>query len=121
MMKRIYIVSTILFWLGLSAIWAGSYWVPPTQKTAVLSAAKSYSLEVVSAHNRAENCWMAINGQIYDVSAYLPQHPSAPEVIVAWCGKEATTAYMTKNRGRPHSPYATELLQRYWIGVLEKR
>lgn len=120
-MKRIYIVATILFWLGVTAIWANSHWMPATQEVAAPPASKRYSLQAVAVHNRADNCWMAINGQVYDLSAYIPQHPSAPEVIVAWCGKEATTAYMTKNRGRPHSPYATELLQRYWIGVLEKR
>lgn len=120
-MKRIYIVATLLFWLGVTAIWAGSHWMPATQEVAALSPTKAYSLQAVAAHNRADNCWMAINGQVYDLSAYIPQHPSAPEVIVAWCGKEATTAYMTKNRGRPHSPYATELLQRYRIGVLDMR
>ena len=119
-MKRIYITATILFWLSVSAILAGSHWLPAKQETPRQSASKRFSLQAIAAHNRAEDCWMAIDGQIYDLSAYIPQHPSAPDVIVAWCGKEATTAYMTKNRGRPHSPYAAELLQRYKIGALEK-
>lgn len=117
-MKRIYITATILFWVGVSAIWASSHWASAPQKA---PTPKSYSLQAVAAHNRADSCWMAISGQVYDLSAYIPQHPSAPDVIVSWCGKEATNAYLTKNRGRPHSAYATELLQRYKIGVLEMR
>lgn len=120
-MKRIYIVATLLFWVSVGAIWANSQRTTPAEKITTPPAAKVYSLQAVAAHNRAENCWMAINGQVYDLSAYIPQHPSAPEVIVSWCGKEATNAYMTKNRGRPHSAYASELLARYRIGVLEPR
>lgn len=120
-MKRIYIAATILFWLGVSAIWASSHWLPVKQEAPRQAAAKTYSLQTVATHRRADNCWMAINGAVYDLSAYIPQHPSAPEVMLAWCGKEASQAFMTKNRGRAHSPYATELLQRYRIGTLEVR
>lgn len=119
-MKRIYIVATILFWFGVGAIWSSQYWAPTARATATPSAPKIYSLQAVAAHNRADNCWMAIQGNVYDLSAYIPQHPSAPAVIVAWCGKEASNAYLTKMRGRPHSPYASELLEKYWIGVLSK-
>lgn len=121
MMKRIYIAATILFWLGVGAIWAASYYAPVAPKMATPAAVKSYSLKEIAEHNRADDCWMAIEGQVYGLSAYIPQHPSALEVIVPSCGKEATRAYKTKNRGRPHSPYADELLPRYKIGVLEKR
>ena len=61
---------------------------------------------------------MAIRGSVYDLSAYLPEHPSRPELVLTWCGKEATEAYNTKNKGRPHSPYADELLKKYRIGKL---
>jgi len=39
-------------------------------------------------------------------------------VIVPSCGTDATRAYDTKNAGRPHSPYATELLKKYHRGPL---
>ena len=59
---------------------------------------------------------MAIRGGVYDLSAYLPEHPSRPELVLPWCGKEATEAYNTKTKGRPHSPYSDELLNKYRIG-----
>lgn len=119
-MKPTYIVATILFWFGVGAIWASSYWAPTSRLATAPAIAKAYSIQVVATHNSVDNCWMTINGNVYDLSAYIPQHPSAPAVIVAWCGKEASNAYLTKNRGRPHSSYATELLEKYRIGVLSK-
>ena len=62
---------------------------------------------------------MAIDGVVYDFTAYLPEHPSAPAVIVAWCGREASEAYHTKTRGRPHSSYADRLMPEYRVGRLE--
>lgn len=38
--------------------------------------------------------------------------------MTTWCGKEATDAYRTKTKGRPHSPYADQLLPTYRIGQL---
>ena len=61
---------------------------------------------------------MAIRGAVYDFGAYVPEHPTRPDIITAWCGKEATEAYNTKTKGRPHSPYADELLAKYRIGTL---
>jgi cytochrome b involved in lipid metabolism len=55
---------------------------------------------------------------VYDFTAYLPGHPADPAVIQPWCGKDASEAYRTKTRGRPHSPYADTLLPRYRIGAL---
>ena len=61
---------------------------------------------------------MAIRGGVYDLSAYLPEHPSRPVLIEPWCGKEATEAYNTKTKGRPHAPFADELLAKNKIGKL---
>lgn len=120
MMKRIYAGSTIAFWIALAAIWAGSLLAPSGQRVVAQSRESGYTLQEVAAHDRAEDCWMAIAGEVYDVTAYLPQHPTPPSVIVPSCGTDATAAYATKNRGRPHSPYAASLLKEYRIGPLEQ-
>ena len=49
---------------------------------------------------------MAIHGKVLDITTYLPDHPSRPEVIERWCGKEASEAYDTKTKGRRHSQEA---------------
>ena len=54
------------------------------------------------------------------MTAYLPDHPSRPEVIEAWCGKEASNAYDTKTKGRRHSETADRLLEGNFIGDLKQ-
>jgi cytochrome b involved in lipid metabolism len=84
-------------------------------------AEMGYSLNDVGRHRHAEGCWMAIDGQVHDVSAYLAKHPTSPEVIVPSCGTDASTAFHTKNRGRPHSARASALLEQHRIGVVGNR
>ena len=62
---------------------------------------------------------MAIERTVYDLTRYLPEHPSRSGIVEPWCGKEATEAYRTKMKGRPHSPEAGQLLTQFRIGVLE--
>lgn len=82
---------------------------PEARDGGAVAADQSYSLAEVAKHAKQDDCWMAIDGQVYDFTAYVAQHPSQPGVFLAWCGKEATQAYRTKTKGRPHSPYADQL------------
>lgn len=123
-MKRIFLISTALFWLALAGFWfAGRSRPSPTPAPppqTKQAETRRFSLDEVAKHDLAGDCWMAIDGQVYDLTAYIPQHPSRPDVIVRWCGKEATDAYNTKDRGRPHSDYAAALLRRFRIGALQE-
>lgn len=118
MMRRVFLGSTFLFWLVTGGFWAAGTWLPEGRDTQAVAAEKSYSVAEVAAHGTREDCWMAIGGQVYDFTAYLPQHPADPSIFLLWCGKEATEAYRTKTKGRPHSPYADQLLSKYRIGTL---
>ena len=115
-MRSLYFTSTTLFWLLVTAFLGASLWLPPAEQSLALAAEKSYSKADLAKHATAENCWMAIRGGVYDLSTYLPEHPSRPELVLPWCGKEATEAYNTKTKGRPHAPYTDELLAKYKIG-----
>lgn len=118
-MKKTVLVTTLLFWVYMiGAVIAGKLAQP--LPVAVAPAVKQYTLKEVAQHATARDCWMAIGGKVYDFSAYLPLHPSAPEVMTRHCGKEATRAFETKDRGRPHSEYATSLLAKYYVGVLRE-
>ena len=79
-----------------------------------------YSIEQVAAHDRATDCWMAIDGGVYELTDYLSRHPADLQVITEWCGREATKAMRTKglSEGRDHSPRAWRMLKRYRIGSL---
>lgn len=117
-MRRFYLFATVIFWLLVVAFWASSRWLPPAEESTVIVADKVISPAELAKHGLPENCWMAIRGGVYDLTAYLPEHPSRPDLIQVWCGKEATEAYNTKTKGRPHSTYADKLLPKYRIGTL---
>src|SRR6478752_790842 len=104
-MRKLYLATTAGFWLVVLAFWAGSLWAPRAEQP-VTPADRVISAAELASHGRPESCWMAIRSSVYDITAYLPDHPSRPQVIEPWCGKEATEAYATKMKGRPHSKEA---------------
>ncbi|MGQ9371323.1 cytochrome b5 domain-containing protein [Azospirillum sp. ST 5-10] len=117
MMRTLYVAATAAFWAAVAAFWAGAVWAPQAGQPAGGAADRVISATELARHARPDDCWMAIRGGVYDLTAYLPDHPSRPQIIEVWCGREATDAYDTKTRGRPHSGEADDLLTRYRIGT----
>lgn len=119
MTRTLFWSATGAFWLALAAFWLGSLSQPATEPNPASAAERRIASSEIARHASADDCWMAIRGGVYDVSAYIPEHPTRPDIVTAWCGKDATEAYDTKNRGRPHSPYADERLAKHRIGTLD--
>jgi len=121
-MRKLFIISTVIFWLAVAGFWLADFCITTIPVTAVSPvvepAVKGYLLAEVAGHARQNDCWMAIEGSVYDITTYLPDHPSEPELILPWCGKEATQAWRTKNKGRTHTSRANQLLEKYRIGAL---
>jgi cytochrome b involved in lipid metabolism len=113
MMRNLRTASTVSFWLLAGAL------APQAFAQTNAMSDKTYSLAQVGEHASPGDCWMAIHGKVYDVTAFLPSHPSRPQVIEAWCGKEASDAYDTKTKGRRHSQTADRKLKSYLIGDLK--
>jgi cytochrome b involved in lipid metabolism len=80
--------------------------------------ASSYTLEQLAEHGSEQDCWMAIDGKVYDLTEYLPLHPTPPVVLIPWCGRDATEGMRTKGYGRDHSPAAWAELEQYLVGTL---
>lgn len=77
--------------------------------------------EELTKHALASDCWLLIDGLVYDVTAYAPTHPGEAETIYQNCGKDASSAFATMgDKGEPHSPKATELLKKFYLGALIK-
>jgi hypothetical protein len=92
---------------------------PVPAATPTPDAAAGITLAQVATHDSASSCWIVVNGTVYDVTSYLPQHPADYDVLLTWCGKEATQAYADKGgEGDDHSARADALLDRYEIGPL---
>lgn len=93
--------------------------VPGAQEPVVIAQETQFTSEDVAKHNVPEDCWIVVRGDIYDVTTYIDKHPAQRRTITDYCGKESTTAFETKERGREHSAHAWKLLETYRIGTLK--
>ena len=79
------------------------------------STSKEISLSEISSHASSSNCWMAIDGKVYDVTQYIPRHPDGNSILKG-CGQDATAMF---NEVRKHQGKATWQLTEYQIGILK--
>jgi hypothetical protein len=119
-MKRAVLLASVAFWFGMAAIWAASLWLAPTvpqvSPPPATAGATLYTTAEIDRHESAASCWLIIAGRVYDVTSYIDEHPADPDTILRYCGKDGTTGFETKDRGRPHSSRALRLLEEYFIG-----
>lgn len=52
--------------------------------------AMSYTRAEVSEHKRSNDCWIIIEGRVYDVSGWLDKHPGGKRIIRHYAGEDAT-------------------------------
>jgi cytochrome b involved in lipid metabolism len=53
-------------------------------------APKQIPYSEVQKHANADSCWVIIEGQVYDVTSFLSDHPGGAGVIVKNSGRDAT-------------------------------
>ncbi|MCO5108483.1 MAG: cytochrome b5 domain-containing protein [Burkholderiaceae bacterium] len=114
-MKHTVTFATIAFWIAVAGLN-----LMATREPSAADGASRFTLAEIARHADAKSCWMAIDGVVYDFTDYLPQHPAPADAMPRHCGTEATEAFRTKDAGRPHSPYAAQLLPKYRIGELAR-
>ncbi len=80
------------------------------------STAGSYTLAQVAKHGNQNDCWLAVNGSIYNVTSFLSRHPGGAEIIIENCGKDATAPFQAERKhGRGE---AQQMLAQLKIGSL---
>ncbi|KAG0461076.1 hypothetical protein HPP92_021373 [Vanilla planifolia] len=61
-----------------------------------------------------EDCWLIINGKVYDVTKFLEDHPGGDEVLLAVTGKDATDDFEDVG----HSSTARAMMEEYYVGEI---
>ncbi|KAL5285812.1 CYB5A.2 family protein [Megaselia abdita] len=79
-----------------------------------MSADKVYTLAEVAKNNTNKNCWLVIHNNIYDVTAFLNEHPGGEEVLIEQAGKDATEHFEDVG----HSTDARDMMKKFKIGEL---
>ncbi|XP_073525517.1 uncharacterized protein [Phyllobates terribilis] len=76
---------------------------------------KVYTLSEVSQHNKTKDCWLIINGKVYDVTNFLEEHPGGDEILLTATGKDATDDF----EGVGHSTSAKANMEEYCVGEVD--
>jgi cytochrome b involved in lipid metabolism len=126
MKVQFWLASTLstLFIIAIVALACGSSDNAFTPKSPGVEATNASSTAVISReelarHNSAASCWVIVEGLVYDITSFVPQHSGSADVLFPLCGKDATQAWKDKGGvGRSHSPRAQDVLQSFRIGVL---
>ncbi|KAF3337458.1 Cytochrome b5 [Carex littledalei] len=77
--------------------------------------AKVFTLEEVSKHNSSTDCWLIINGKVYDVTKFLDDHPGGDDVLRSSTGKDATDDFEDVG----HSTTARAMMDEYYVGDID--
>lgn len=71
----------------------------PTANAVPAQSQGVYTLEQVAKHNKQEDVWVVIDGQVLDVTKFLPDHPGGEKAIMLYAGRDATEEFdMLHNR-----------------------
>lgn len=79
------------------------------------AATTTIAMADLAAHGTQADCWVGIEGNVYDLTAYLDKHPGGSDKIVGLCGTDGTSAF-TGEHGSEQKPAA--VLAGAQIGVL---
>lgn len=77
---------------------------------------KKYSLAELSQHTTRDNCWIGIEGKVYNVTTFIDKHPGGDKILQG-CGKDATELF---GKIRAHAKQSVQALkEKFLIGELQ--
>lgn len=74
---------------------------------------KLFSWEEIHKHTSRDDCWMVIQGKVYDVSSWVTRHPGG-DLIMQGAGREATAFFVPY-----HPSKVSKMLRKYEIGIVD--
>ncbi|CAM9533725.1 unnamed protein product [Scytosiphon promiscuus] len=78
------------------------------------SNGKVFNLNDVQKHDNEDDCWIAVDGKVYDVTDFLEDHPGGGESITISAGQDSSEEFNAL-----HSDKARSMLEDYYIGDLD--
>lgn len=74
----------------------------------------TYTLEQVAEHNTPDDCWIIVEGTIYNVTDYAKKHPGGRWILYNDGGKDLTEGFLLRH----HSVVAKEAMKDLVVGQL---
>jgi predicted heme/steroid binding protein len=90
------------------------------RRRAMLAAAqrgvwRRYTVQQIANHSTADDCWLIVDGRVYDVTDFVEGHPGG-FAILNQAGRDSSVGF----HGEQHPEAAAEVLSSYFIGELLK-
>lgn len=89
----------------------------PVTTTPAPSAPSGVTLAQVATHSSRSSCWSAINGSVYDLTSWIPNHPGGEQTILSLCGINGSAGYNNQHGG---SSKPANILFGFKVGTLAK-
>jgi uncharacterized membrane protein len=82
--------------------------IPAPAPSQSIVDAEGYTMDEVAAHATIDDCWLVVDGMVYDASEYAAAHPGGASRIADICGTDATNTFRTQhgNQGSPNRTLA---------------
>ncbi len=93
-----------------------NYPVPQATSTGNNSAAVLTSAEVAK-NNNAQSCYTIVNGNVYNLTPWINQHPGGSQAILRICGKDGTALFTAQHGTNANAQAA---LANFILGPLVK-
>ena len=92
-------------------VWVKGVAVKATPKASA-SVTAGYTMTQVKTNKSATKCWSVINGNVYDLTAWINSHPGGSGSIISLCGIDGTQDFlaMHRNQSKPESRLSSYLL-----------
>eukprot|EP00898_Chlorokybus_atmophyticus_P003363 jgi/Chlat1/4027/Chrsp26S03990 len=75
---------------------------------------KKYTVAEVAQHNKENDCWLIVDGKVYDVTAFVEIHPGG-DAILNNAGADSSKGF----HGPQHPSSTLDLIEEYLIGELQ--
>lgn len=85
--------------------------------TTTPATVKTFTIAQVATHNSEANCYSAINGNVYDLTAFITKHPGGDRNILRICGIDGSAAFDGQHGG---DSKPERILAGFEIGTLVK-
>lgn len=72
---------------------------PTSNPISVPTTSGGITINQVAEHNSRSSCWSAINGSVYDLTSWIPNHPGGEQTILSLCGIDGSANYNAKHGG----------------------
>jgi len=59
-----------------------------------LHSGKKFTWEELSNHNKADDAYIAVRGNVYDITNFIEKHPGGKDILLLAAGRDATQVYL---------------------------